>query len=267
MNSNIFDMNIHASLQTDIPAYYLKWFLKRMQEGYIDSLNPSQKNPPEIIRHYIGKEDNVFFYTRNPSSFCKSLKKVISTVPKFELTTCIDMYEKYYHPNAKPLNKIIEQIDKIGESARLRNGFCYGPIFRNNQVDISWHIVQFKYLCSILQDSITHAYISFSHGPGQELIPAHTLEPEEKHYIYTQCMKIANDFGFRFNILPDVDDLPDTDLDIGMPKVCLGGCVYCKYSPRRTAARALYSIHDENSSMLIDKPPFQAVIKIAERKE
>jgi hypothetical protein len=67
-------MIISASRRTDIPAFYMPWFMNRIREGYCSVPNPY--NPSQIATVSLQPEDVdvIVFWTRNPSPLLPHLK-------------------------------------------------------------------------------------------------------------------------------------------------------------------------------------------------
>ena len=53
-------------MRTDIPAFYSKWFLNRIKEGYVCVRNPY--NPKQVTKYSLSPEvvDLIAFCTKNP---------------------------------------------------------------------------------------------------------------------------------------------------------------------------------------------------------
>ena len=68
-------MIISASRRTDLPAYYSKWFFRRLQEGYVLVRNPV--NPRQVSRVSLSPEvvDGFVFWTKTLSSFVGKLSR------------------------------------------------------------------------------------------------------------------------------------------------------------------------------------------------
>ncbi len=60
------DMIISASRRTDIPAFYAKWFLNRIQEGYCTVPNPFNHHQVSVVSLKPKDVDAIVFWTRNP---------------------------------------------------------------------------------------------------------------------------------------------------------------------------------------------------------
>ena len=59
-------MIIQTGMRTDIPAFYSKWFLNRIKEGYVCVRNPY--NPKQVMKYSLSPEvvDLIAFCTKNP---------------------------------------------------------------------------------------------------------------------------------------------------------------------------------------------------------
>lgn len=59
-------MIINTGQRTDIPAFYSKWFLKRLEEGFVCVRNPF--NPRQVTRYRLDPDlvDIIGFCTKNP---------------------------------------------------------------------------------------------------------------------------------------------------------------------------------------------------------
>ena len=59
-------MIIQTGMRTDIPAFYSKWFLNRIKEGYVCVRNPY--HPKQVTKYSLSPEvvDLIAFCTKNP---------------------------------------------------------------------------------------------------------------------------------------------------------------------------------------------------------
>lgn len=250
---------IHASLTADIPAYFLKWIINRINEGFFDVRGESLN---EIIRTPIRSSDKIIFHTKDSTKLISHIKEISSKISDFEVVTAISMYDKYYHPKAKALDKQINDIKLASKKIGYKNSFCYGPVFKNNNDDLQWHISQFKLLCSSLQHYVHTAYVSFAfnqkcHHKGLNM---YSLSNEEKGYFLARCTELALQYGFEFKEQKGIQSLGKDELDIGQVNICPCGCYYCEGISNPNLAKSKYSIHDPASSLLIGTIPFEAKI-------
>lgn len=64
-------MIIHASMRTDIPAFYSEWFTNRIREGYVRVRNPY--DPLQVTEYSLDPEvvDLIVFCSKNPVPMLK----------------------------------------------------------------------------------------------------------------------------------------------------------------------------------------------------
>ena len=72
-------MIIHASIRTDIPAFYSEWFTNRIREGYVRVRNPY--NPLQVTEYSLDPEvvDLIIFCSKNPNpiGFAEILQNIL----------------------------------------------------------------------------------------------------------------------------------------------------------------------------------------------
>ena len=107
---------ISASRRTDIPAFYLNWFKKRLNEGFIDVTNPIYKN--QVSRIYIDPDSvhTIVFWSKDFGNFLKNPED-FSDYHLFFNFTIND--SKKLEPKIKPLDERLHQLKELVE--------IYGP--------------------------------------------------------------------------------------------------------------------------------------------
>ena len=98
-------MVLFVSGRTDIIAFYTKWFLNRLNEGFVDVRN--QFNPSLESRINFTDVDLIFFCTKNPISIVNDLDK-ISKPFLFHVT--ITPYKNDIEPYVPSKTKVIEAV-------------------------------------------------------------------------------------------------------------------------------------------------------------
>lgn len=71
-------MIIHASMRTDIPAFYSEWFTNRIREGYVRVRNPY--DPLQVTEYSLDPEvvDLIVFCSKNPVPMLKYMDLLTS---------------------------------------------------------------------------------------------------------------------------------------------------------------------------------------------
>lgn len=150
-------MILNVSGRTDIVAFYIKWFMNRYKEGYVDVRNPF--NPKLVSRIKFENVDLIMFCTKNPFPIIKYLKDIDKPI-LFHIT--LTPYKKDIEPNVIDKTKIIEGIKEISNIIGIDN-LCvrYDPIFISDKYTVEYHIKAFSKLCSLLNGYTKKIIVSF----------------------------------------------------------------------------------------------------------
>lgn len=150
-------MILNVSGRTDIVAFYSKWFLNRLKEGYVDVRNPF--NPNLVSRIDFDDVDLILFCTKNPIPIVDKLGDI--KIPYIFHVT-ITPYKDDIEPNLPSKSKIIEAVKKISTRVGIDNIYVrYDPIFISEKYNIEYHIKAFTKLCSLLKCYVKTIIVSF----------------------------------------------------------------------------------------------------------
>lgn len=150
-------MILNVSGRTDIVAFYSKWFLNRLKEGYVDVRNPF--NPNLVSRINFEDVDLIMFCTKNPIPIIDKLDDI--KIPYIFHVT-ITPYKNDIEPNLPSKSDIIEAVKKISTTIGIENVYVrYDPIFISVKYNIEYHIKAFTKLCSLLKDYVKTIIVSF----------------------------------------------------------------------------------------------------------
>lgn len=150
-------MIINVSGRTDICAYYSKWFMNRLKEGYVDVRNPF--NEKAVSRIYMENVDAILFCTKNPIPMVEHLDEIDKPMV-FHVT--ITGYHKDMEPNVPDKRKIIEAVKTISAKIGRDNVFVrYDPIFLSKRYNLAYHIRAFEKLLTELDGAVGKICASF----------------------------------------------------------------------------------------------------------
>ena len=106
-------MVLFVSGRTDIIAFYTKWFLNRLNEGFVDVKKPF--NPNLVNRINFVDVDLILFYTKNLIPIVNDLDKI----PKaFIFHVTITPYKNDIEPLVPSKTKVIEAVKIISKNNR-----------------------------------------------------------------------------------------------------------------------------------------------------
>ncbi len=153
-------MIINTGMRTDIPAYFGKWFINRIREGYVLVRNPYY---PEQVTKYILSPDVVdilCFCTKNPGPMLRYLNE-LNDFRQFWFVT-ITPYGKEIEPNVPNKRAVIESFRKLSEAVGKKSvNWRYDPIFISEKYSVDYHIRAFEKAASGLSGYTEQAVISF----------------------------------------------------------------------------------------------------------
>ena len=153
-------MIINTGMRTDIPAFYSKWLLNRIKEGYVCVRNPYYAH--QVTKYSLDPKvvDCLAFCTKNPHPMLSHLKE-LDNYKQFWFVT-ITPYGKDIEPNVPDKKQVINDFKILSKhlgknSVALR----YDPIFFNKEFDINKHIRCFEKLLKELNGYTLDCTISF----------------------------------------------------------------------------------------------------------
>lgn len=154
-------MILSAGMRTDIPAFYSKWFMNRVKEGYVYVRNPYYKN--KVTRYSFSPDviDLLCFGTKNPHPMIEYIDELSKNYKMLWYIT-ITPYGKDIEPNVMDKKQVIEDVKKLSEKLGTQSIMVrYDPICMNDEFDVNKHIHAFDKLAKQLKGYIHHIVISF----------------------------------------------------------------------------------------------------------
>ena len=153
-------MIINTGCRTDIPAFYAKWFMNRIREGYVLVRNPY--NPNQVTKYNLSPEvvDCLAFCTKNPEPMLTYLDELDKYKQYWFVT--ITPYGKDIEPNVPDKPKVMESFKKLSNHIGVDSiGWRYDPIFIGNGFDVDKHIECFEKIAKELKGYTHNCTISF----------------------------------------------------------------------------------------------------------
>lgn len=147
-------------MRTDIPAFYSKWFLNRIREGFVCVRNPYYPN--QVTKYSLSPDvvDCIAFCTKNPIPLIPHLDE-LNAYKQFWFVT-ITPYGKDIEPNVPKKSEIVEAFKTI--SSRVGKeaiGWRYDPVFYGNGFNLERHIHEFEKVASALNGFTESCVLSF----------------------------------------------------------------------------------------------------------
>jgi hypothetical protein len=155
-------MIISASYKTDIPTFYGKWFLNRLNAGYCKMINPYGRQIYEVS---LKREDvdGFVFWTKNIGPFMNVLEIVRMLGYPFMVQHTIHNYPKELERSVIDFTKSVNFIKNLAEQYGPAVAvWRYDPIIFTSITPFDFHLKNFERLASELEGSTDEVVISFA---------------------------------------------------------------------------------------------------------
>lgn len=153
-------MIIQTGMRTDIPAFYSKWLLNRIKEGFVLVRNPY--NPIQVTRYRLTPDvvDLIAFCTKNPAPMLPYMD-ALKAYGQYWFVT-ITPYGKDIEPNVPDKEKVMEDFKRLSGIVGVDSmGWRYDPIFIDEKHSVKWHISEFEKMAENLSGYTKSCVISF----------------------------------------------------------------------------------------------------------
>lgn len=204
-------MIISASRRTDIPAFFSKWFLRRIGEGFLCVRNPM--NAHQVSRIDISPDvaDAIVFWSKNPQPLLPHLEQLRQYTYYFQFT--LNGYGWEIEKNIPSLNERIETFRTLSKLiGRERVIWRYDPIFLNERFSLSWHHECFSYIAEQLQgytDRCVMSFVDLYPRIGKNIQGLDIAEPEAQlvYALADSFAKVAKARSLRLFTCAELIDL------------------------------------------------------------
>ena len=284
-------MIINTGQRTDIPAFYAKWLINRIREGYVLVRNPYY--PSLVTKFKLDPEvvDVLAFCTKNPRPMFPYLDE-LKPFGQFWYVS-ITGFGKDYEPFVPPIDQVVEDFiylsSVVGPKAL---GWRYTPIIVNQTYTKEYHIQTFEAIAAKLEGhtklavfgfldlypklkklhpelhdcdektkiEIAQAFASIAKKHGLELRLCSKEKWLAQYGIDVEgCMRIEDyerAIGARLEIMEKMQARKGycacyLSNDIGAYNSCPHQCRYCYANGQIEEVRANVAAHDEQSPLLI----------------
>jgi len=153
-------MILSVSRRTDIPAFYSKWFFRRLEEGCVLVRNPMNHRQVSSIALSPSTVDCIVFWTKDPSAMLDRLDNLSGYHYYFLIT--VNAYGKNIERNLPDAQRIVGAFRTLsGRIGPKRTVWRYDPIIITDSMDIEYHCRHFGELASLLDGYTERCIISF----------------------------------------------------------------------------------------------------------
>ena len=153
-------MILQTGMRTDIPAFYSRWFLKRLREGFVLVRNPY--DPQSVTRYRLDPSvvDLMGFCSKNPAPMLPHLDALRDYGQYWFVT--ITPYGRDIEPHVPDKEQVMEDFKRLSDAVGPDSmGWRYDPILINEQYPVERHIRDFEHMAKALSGYTESCVISF----------------------------------------------------------------------------------------------------------
>lgn len=153
---------ISVSRRTDIPAFYSRWFISRVRQGFVDIVNPFHAG--QVSRVSLQPQDvlGFIFWTRNPAPLLKYLPELRAQGYRFYFQWTLNRYPRLLERKVPEAYRMIELMHRVAEQFSPDHlQWRYDPIILNDAMPPAWHEENFAFLAEQLAGATRRCLFSF----------------------------------------------------------------------------------------------------------
>ena len=153
-------MILQTGMRTDIPAFYSRWFLNRLQQGFVLVRNPY--DPQSVTRYRLDPSvvDLIGFCSKNPAPMLPHLETLRDYGQYWFVT--ITPYGRDLEPHVPDKELVMEDFKRLSDAVGPDSvGWRYDPILVNEQYPVERHIRDFEHMAKTLSGYTESCVISF----------------------------------------------------------------------------------------------------------
>lgn len=153
---------VSASRRTDIPAFYWRWFMKRLATGYCEVANPF--NAAQLKRVSLKPEDvaALVFWTRDASFLLKDASRLRDLGYHFHVHYTLTGYPRELERHTPTAGRAVRTLRSLSDAiSPERVIWRYDPIVLGSATPPEYHLENFTKLAEQLSGAVGDVYISF----------------------------------------------------------------------------------------------------------
>ncbi|MDQ7092131.1 DUF1848 domain-containing protein [Desulfosporosinus sp. PR] len=152
---------ISASRRTDIPAFYSRWFINRIREGYCTVVNPFNRRQVTRVSLLPADVDLIVFWTKNAGPLIQHLQELDAGGFKYYFQYTVNGYPSPLEPYVPPLDTAIETFSRLAaEIGPDKVIWRYDPIVISNITGFDYHLQQFEKIARSLRGKTHRVVVS-----------------------------------------------------------------------------------------------------------
>ncbi len=162
-------MIVSASRRTDVPAFYLEWFLRRLAEGRVRVANPFRPSQQRVVSLAPDDVDAIVFWTRDPAALVRATDRLeelghrrtvaLVTITGLAGTGRGRVLEPHVVPTDRAVEGFLRLAERWGDARRV--AWRYDPVILGPRDTPEEHLERFAGLAGRLAGATDRAVVSF----------------------------------------------------------------------------------------------------------
>ncbi len=199
---------ISASRRSDIPAFYTRWLLERLEAGFCEWIHPFGGS---VQRVSLQPRDclAIVLWTRNPAPLLPHIADIRGAghVPYFHVT--VTGYPRLLETHVPDLDGSTRRVQKLATAIGPESVvWRYDPIVLSSLTPVAFHVETFTRIAAALEGSTRAVYFSFLDVYGKtrrnlerltraDGVAFQAPDPEEKRSLVHRLRDVADRHGMR----------------------------------------------------------------------
>lgn len=154
-------MIISVSRRTDIPAFYSKWFMNRIQAGYCLVPNPLNMKQVSRVSLHPSDVEAIVFWSKNPAPLLPHLDELDELGFRYYFQFSLNNYPRALEPNIPSIDERIATFKSLSQLVGpLRVVWRYDPIIISNITSFDFHREKFTWIAEELKGATHRVMVS-----------------------------------------------------------------------------------------------------------
>ena len=210
-------MIIQTGMRTDIPAFYSKWFLNRIKEGYVLVRNPYDLQ--SVTRYSLSPDvvDLIAFCTKNPAPMLPGMD-ALKDYGQYWFVT-ITPYGRDIELNVPDKEKVMEDFKRLSDIVGINSvGWRCDPILLTERYTLERHIDDFRHMAKTLSgytQSCVISFIDLYRKVRRNFPEAEEVGKEERITIGKAFAEIGKEYGITIRACAEGTELEPNGVDCG----------------------------------------------------
>ena len=154
-------MIVSVSRRCDIPRFQFKWFMTRLNAGFVEVANPFNANQIRRVSLEPGEVTAFVFWTREPENILAKAEELAERGFPFYVMVSLTGYPAELEPFAPTVDKVCGAMTRLAQKIGAdRVIWRYDPIILSSLTDEAFHRENFNALAQKLAGAVRRVIVS-----------------------------------------------------------------------------------------------------------